>query len=550
MATTAGTTTVRTRFAPSPTGYLHIGGARTALFNYLLAKRLGGKFVLRVEDTDQTRNIEAADQKLMEDLRWLGLQWDEGPGVGGPAGAYYQSQRRATYAAAARRLLESGQAYYAMETRAELEEMRKAAQQRGEKGFRYPRPAKFPTEAEAEAARAAGRPVVIRFKMPTRDFTVHDQILGDVTIGAAELSDFVIVKSDGFPTYNFAVVVDDAAMEITHVLRGQEHLMNTPGQIGLYEALGHTPPAFAHLPIIFNMSGTKMSKREKDKVVRDAAKAAGLDDAKIMAAAGVTDAALVGAWRAGDTQLPGDALARLAKALAVHPPEIDIHDFRKSGYLPEVLNNFIALLGWSPGTDREKFSLAELAEAFSLERVGKTNARFDRDKLLAFNTAALDAATMERKVAAFRDWLSVCEPGPFSGADDALLVRLIEMCKGFRTFPDIEQKAGVLLAPDEAVKYDPKAIKDWLHKGERLGVRVLNDLAGRLGGLAEWTPERLDEVVRGYAEEHGLGLGKVAQPLRVAVTGTTVSPQIADTLNLLGKERTLVRIRRALVAAG
>jgi glutamyl/glutaminyl-tRNA synthetase len=550
MATTAGTTTVRTRFAPSPTGYLHIGGARTALFNYLLAKRLGGKFVLRIEDTDQTRNIEAADQKLMEDLRWLGLQWDEGPGVGGPAGAYYQSPRRATYAAAARRLLESGQAYYAMETRAELEEMRKAAQQRGEKGFRYPRPAKFPTEAEAEAARAAGRPVVIRFKMPTRDFTVHDQILGDVTIGAAELSDFVIVKSDGFPTYNFAVVVDDAAMEITHVLRGQEHLMNTPGQIGLYEALGHTPPAFAHLPIIFNMSGTKMSKREKDKVVRDAAKAAGLDDAKIMEQAGVTDAALVSAWRAGDTQLPGEALARLAKALAVHPPEIDIHDFRKSGYLPEVLNNFIALLGWSPGTDREKFSLAELAEAFSLERVGKTNARFDRDKLLAFNTAALDAATMERKVAAFRDWLSVCEPGPFSGADDALLVRLIEMCKGFRTFPDIEQKAGVLLAPDEAVKYDPKAIKDWLHKGERLGVRVLNDLAGRLGGLAEWTPERLDEVVRGYAEEHGLGLGKVAQPLRVAVTGTTVSPQIADTLNLLGKERTLVRIKRALVAAG
>lgn len=300
--------TVRTRFAPSPTGYLHIGGARTALFNYLLAKRLGGKFVLRIEDTDQTRNIEAADQKLLEDLRWLGLHWDEGPEVGGPHGPYYQSQRRHLYDEHARRLLDAGQAYYAMETREELDAMRKAAQQRGEKGFRYPRPARFPSESEAQAARDAGREVVVRFKMPERDFVVPDQILGDVAIGAAELSDFVIVKSDGWPTYNYAVVVDDASMQITHVLRGQEHLMNTPGQIALYEAFGYTPPAFAHLPIIFNMSGTKMSKREKDKVVRDAAKTAQLDDARLMTLAGVDDAALVQAWRQGETQLPGEAL--------------------------------------------------------------------------------------------------------------------------------------------------------------------------------------------------------------------------------------------------
>ena len=196
--------------------------------------------------------------------------------------------------------------------------------------------------------------------MPERDFVVPDQILGDVTIRAAELSDFVIVKSDGWPTYNFAVVVDDAAMHVTHVLRGQEHLMNTPGQIALYEAFGYTPPAFAHLPIIFNMSGTKMSKREKDKVVRDAAKAGQLDDGKIMKLAGVDKADLVEAWRRGDTQLPGDALQRLARALGIHPPEIDIHDFRKSGYLPEVLVNFIALLGWSTGDERERLSLDEL----------------------------------------------------------------------------------------------------------------------------------------------------------------------------------------------
>jgi glutamyl/glutaminyl-tRNA synthetase len=542
------TTTIRTRFAPSPTGYLHIGGARTALFNYLLAKRLGGKFVLRIEDTDQTRNIEAADQKLMEDLRWLGLHWDEGPEVGGPAGAYYQSQRRATYDAAARTLLDAGRAYYALETREELEAMRKAAQQRGEKGFRYPRPAHFPSEAEAQAARSAGRPVVIRCRMPDRDFTVPDQILGPVTIKAEELSDFVIVKSDGFPTYNFAVVVDDAAMQITHVLRGQEHLMNTPGQIALYEALGHTPPGFAHLPIIFNMSGTKMSKREKDKVVRDAAKAAGLDDAKLLEITGVTDPDQIAAWRRADTQLPGPALQRLAKALGVHPPEIDIHDFRKSGYLPEVLLNFIALLGWNPGTGDEKFALRELTQTFSLDRVGHTNARFDREKLLAFNTAAVEAAPVERKLAGLRDWLNVNEPGPLTGLDDALLGRVLELCKGFRTFADVEYKAGALFVSDAAIRLDPKAVKDWLLKGEGLGLRVLRELEPQLAALEPWTAAALDSLIRAYAEGQGLGLGKVAQPLRVAMTGTTVSPQISDTLELIGRARVLARIRAALAA--
>jgi glutamyl/glutaminyl-tRNA synthetase len=541
---------VRARFAPSPTGYLHIGGARTALFNYLLARRLGGKFVLRIEDTDQTRNIEAADAKLMEDLRWLGLQWDEGPEIGGPYGPYYQSQRRLLYDEHVRRLLDAGQAYYAMETREELEAMRKAAHAAGEKGFRYRRPTHFPSDAEAQRARDAGRPVVIRFKMPERDFVVPDQILGAVKIGALELSDFVIVKSDGWPTYNFAVVVDDAGMHVTHVLRGQEHLMNTPGQIALFEAFGYTPPAFAHLPIIFNMNGTKMSKREKDKVVREAAKAAHLEDRRIMELAGVEDAGLIAAWRKSDTQLPGAALERLARAIGVHPPEIDIHDFRKSGYLPEVLVNFIALLGWSPGGgERERFTLAELCAEFSVERIGKTNARFDREKLLAFNTAALEAAPMPRKLSGLRDWLSVSEPGPLTALDDGLLTRLVELCRGFRTFPDIEYKAGRLFVPDEAIQYDPAALKQWLLKGDQLGVKVLREIKERLAALAEWSPAKLDELIRGFADERGLGLGKVAQPLRVAVTGTTVSPQIAETLALLGRERTLTRIARVLAVA-
>ncbi len=369
--------TVRTRFAPSPTGYLHIGGARTALFNYLLARRLGGKFVLRVEDTDQTRNIAAADQKLLEDLRWLGLQWDEGPEAGDEHGPYYQSQRLDLYEEHARKLLDSGQAYYAMETAEELQAMREEARKTQQRGFRYPRPKHFPSESEAQKARDESRPVVVRFKMPERDFIVNDQILGEVQIDATELSDFVIVKADGWPTYHFAVVIDDAAMQITHVLRGQEHLMNTPNHMALQEALGYPVPLYAHLPIIFNMDGSKMSKREKDKAVRaavgEALKSGAIDEARVLELSGCADACAFKAWRKKKTQLEAAGLLALAAELRVTLPEIEIHDFRVSGYLPEVLLNFIALLGWSPGDDREKFTLPELCDTFSVERIGKTN---------------------------------------------------------------------------------------------------------------------------------------------------------------------------------
>ncbi len=322
--------------------------------------------------------------------------------------------------------------------------------------------------------------------------------------------------------------------------------MNTPGQIALYEAFGYQPPAFAHLPIIFNMNGTKMSKREKDKVVREAAKAAGLSDADGLQRAGLAEPDRYAAWKKGDSQLPADALHRLAASLGVHPPEIDIHDFRVSGYLPEVLLNFIALLGWSPGENREKFTLSELCEAFSLERVGKTNARFDRDKLLAFNTTAIEAASPDRKLAAFKDWLSVSDPGPFTALDDSVLARLIETCKGFRTFPDIEKKAGSLFVPDESIKYDEKAVKKWLLKDNAAGLTVVRELRERLASLDDWSPPALDALVRSYADSHSLELGKTAQPLRVALTGSTISPQIADTLALLGKQRTLARIDRCL----
>ena len=330
---------VRVRFAPSPTGYLHIGGARTVLFNWLVARKAGGTFVLRIEDTDRARHVEDSVQKILDDLRWLGLTWDEGPQAGGDHGPYFQSQRLDLYNEHLQRLLDSGDAYYALESPDELATMRERAEKE-KGGFRYPRPDPVPTVEQGMTARAEGRPIVVRFKMPDADITVTDDILGEVTLATDQLEDSVIPKSDGFPTYHFACVVDDELMRITHVLRGQEHLMNTPKHIALQRALGFATTHYANMPVIFNKSGGKMSKRDKEKAI----------------------------------------------AKGEVPPEIEVRDFRAAGYLPEAIVNFIALLGWSPGDDREQFDLAEMTSLFSIDRIGKTNAKFDRTKLLSFNT--------------------------------------------------------------------------------------------------------------------------------------------------------------------
>ncbi len=535
---------VRTRFAPSPTGYLHIGGARTALFNYLLARRLGGTFIIRVEDTDQTRNIAGAEDKLLDDMRWLGLDWDEGPRVGGDFGPYHQSQRLQRYQAAARQLLDAGRAYYAFDTREELDELRTAAEKAGG-SFYYPRPDRFPSEADAERARAEGRPVVLRFLYPDEDITVRDEILGDVTVPRSEVDDFVILKADGFPTYHFAVVVDDEDMRITHVLRGQEHLINTPKHIALQRALGYRTPAFAHLPVILAAGGSKMSKREKDKTVRDAVRdavAAGtLDEARVLELSGVADAEQLKRWRKKKIQLDADGLERLAAALQLDLPEIDIHDFRRSGYLPEVILNYIALLGWSPADGRERMTLAEMAGQFDLSRVGKTNARFDRDKLLSFNTDTVNADP-ERALAGLKDYLAVNPASPLQGVDEATLRTLLEINAGYRTYRDIEHKCAALFVEDEALAWDDKAVEKVLRKGDKAGVTQLAAVRPALADLADWSPEGLETALKQYAEQNGVGFGKVAQPLRVALTGSMISPPIFHTLSLLGKETCLRRV--------
>lgn len=479
--------TMRVRFAPSPTGYLHVGGARTALFNFLLARQSGGTFVLRIEDTDTDRNVPGADRKLMDDLRWLGLQWDEGVEAGGPYGPYHQTQRLPIYQEHITRLLDAGMAYYAFETSAELKAMREKALAE-KRAFHYARPARLPTAADAERARTEGRPVVVRFKMPAESITVCDIIMGNVTIAAEELDDFIILKADGMPTYHLANVVDDSLMKVTHVLRGQEFLAQTPRHIALQRAFGYPTPAYAHLPLIMDMKGRKLSKRDGD---------------------------------------------------------VEVHSFRQRGYLPEALVNFIALLGWSPGESREKFALEEMVKLFSIERIGRTNAKFDREKLMAFNTDAIATASPERLLAAFKDYVAINDT-PFKGLDDAALTELLRVNAGFRTFHDIETKSGFLYRPDDEIQYDPAAVDKVLKKGENAGIKMLQLLLPRLEALDPWTVESIDTMLKAVCEEQQAGMGKVAQPIRVAVSGGPISPMIGETLVLLGKAKTIARVRRCL----
>jgi glutamyl-tRNA synthetase len=543
--------TVRDRFAPSPTGFLHVGGARTALFNWLFARRYRGRFVIRIEDTDVLRNIEGAEAKQLEDLRWLGLDWDEGPDTGGDRGPYRQSERRDRYDAARDRLLASGQAYWAFDTPEELDGLRRRAAL-AKQTFRYPRPDPLPTEADVERARAEGRPVVLRFKTPSEGVTIRDEVLGTVSFPAEQVDDFVIVKSNGWPTYHLAVVVDDASMGITHVLRAQEHLVNTPRHVLLQGALGFPTPTYAHLPLVFNIDGSKMSKRDKHRGVREAAAERVRQkrwSLETMAEIAGRDPEAVGRWLndKADTELDMTQLGRLAVAAGVEVPEIDVHDFRTSGYLPEALVNFIALIGWSPGDGREKLTLPEMTRAFSLDRINKTAGKFDREKLLAMNTDWAAGLPPDRLLEAFRDWARV-SASPMAALDDDTASLVLEACRGFRTFRDVENKAGILFADDDRLAYDAKAVKKFLEKKEGRGWSILERLLPELQSLDPWSADAVETLLAGFCERDGLKLGEVAQPVRVAVAGRAVSPGIGHTLQLLGRDKTIRRIRHCLGA--
>jgi len=530
---------VITRFAPSPTGYLHVGGARTAIFNWLFARKMDGKFILRIEDTDLKRNTPAATQQVMNDLRWLGIGWDEGPDVGGPNGPYLQSERIDFYDKYIKQLLDENKAYYCFDTLEELDELRRQAQSE-KKNFIYPRPAVFPTESLAKKACGQGRPVTVRFAVPRdRSIVVADVVRGEVRFSAGEMSDFIIQKSDGFPTYNFACVVDDELMGVTHVIRGQEHLMNTPGQQALQQALGFRTPIYAHMSVTVSDSGGKLSKRERPKALREVIKNTKDIDAEKLAEVGNISPEEVNSFVAGETTPDMPSVDAMAKYLGAALPEINVVDFFKSGYLPETMVNFLALLGWSPGKGREIMSVDELIDCFDLSRLTKTNSLFDRKKLLAFNTEHIRLASAEKLLRYFKDYLKAVE-SPIISADDRMLKRIIEINAGAKTLAGIEQKSRFLFLANDKIEYDEKAVKKVLLKNGALA--VLQIVRDRFAAMEQFTVENIENLLRSLAEQKQVGLGKIAQPLRVAICGTTISPPIFDSVEMLGKEDTLARI--------
>lgn len=532
-----------TRFAPSPTGYLHVGGARTALFNWLWARKTGGTFILRIEDTDQKRNTPTAAEQVMRDLQWLGVDWDLGPKLGQEPCEYYQSQRLGLYTEYLEKLLEAGQAYYCFDTPEELAEMRAQAE-KAKQGFIYRAPEKLPGAGDVEKAKNEGRPVTVRMKIPMdRPIVVEDVIRGQVEFQPGELADFIIQKSDGFPTYHFACVVDDALMGVTDVIRGQEHLMNTPLHQVLQDALGFDRPNYAHMAVTVSEGGGKLSKRERPKTLKKELKAIQNLDIDTLAEAAEVSHAEIDAFVNGKEIPDMPVVDAIAACMHIPLPEINVVDFIRSGYLPETMVNFLALLGWNPGDNREVMRTDEIIEAFDLKRLSKANSLFDRKKLLSFNTEHIKMAEKETLRKHFLNYLEVTA-SPLTCVNEAMLDRLLEANAGAKTLEQIEQKCRFIVLDDDKIPYDEKAVQKVLLKNN--GLAILAEIASLLKALDPVTPESLEQMLRSLAEEKQVGLGKVAQPLRVAVSGSTVSLGIFDSIDILGIEKTLTRIHNTL----
>lgn len=468
---------VRVRFAPAPTGYLHVGGARTALYNWLFARHHHGVFVLRVEDTDQSRSTDESVTGLQDSLRWLGIDWDEGPEVGGPFGPYRQTKRLDGYREATDRLLADGNAYPCWCTPEELEERRKAVLARG-KPWRYDRRCLERPEEERALLLKEGRPAAIRFRSPGRDVVVDDVIRGEATFHAADLDDFVIMRSTGFPTYLLAAAVDDWKMEMTHVIRGEDLHSSTPRQVLLLEALGaERIPAYAHLPLIVGPDRQPLSKRHGSVAVE---------------------------W------------------------------FREEGYLPEALVNYLALLGWSYDDHTELFGRDDLVAHFDLKRVSRNPAMFDQEKLDWMNGHYIREAEPDRLAGLLGERLTSLgvDADPAVVREGTTLVQ-----ERSRT---INEAADMLRFLFEDVEPNEKARKLVTGQGE-----YLSAVADRLEALEDWSVESIQAALEALAEERGLSKTKAFQPIRAAVTFSNVSPPLFESLALLGRDRSLERIRRA-----
>jgi glutamyl-tRNA synthetase len=519
--------TVRTRFAPSPTGYLHIGGVRTALFNWLFAKGQGGQFILRIDDTDAQRNVDEALAPILHGLRWVGLQWDEGPEVGGPFGPYYQSQRQAKYQAAVDQLLASGAAYRDFATTEELQAEREEAQKEG-RPFVYSRRWRAETEADAERFAAEGRQGVVRLLMPREgQFVLNDLIRGEVRIEWASEQDHVIQRADGSCLYHLATVVDDHEMQISHIIRAEEHLSNTARQVFMFEKLGYDLPQFAHLPYVAEPgSKTKLSKRKLDKYLKNR------DFAQLME--------------------HGQSIARrmglAVSAETFNPVIVDFYE--QVGYLSDALLNYLLLLGWSLDDKTEEFSREDMLKHFSLERVNKAPASFDCEKLVAFESRAMQQLPMKQRVARVVPFLQraklVAEPPP---CDTAPYVTRILEAAGDRL-----KVAGDVLdfddffVPDDALNYDEAALEKRIKKSAEARY-LLAKYRDALAAAEPFTPERLEQLTHAFVEENGIKIGDIVHAVRVATTGKAVGFGLYDTLAILGQQRCLARIDRALQLA-
>jgi len=477
---------VRVRFAPSPTGFAHIGNMRNAVFDWLLARHTGGGFILRIEDTDRARLVPGALEEIYESLRWLGAMWDEGPEVGGPHGPYFQSERLDIYSRYARQLLEQGDAYYCFCTPERLAGMRKE-QEAGKQPIRYDRLCVSLSPSEIEEKLGEGLCGVLRFKVPSEGRTTFaDLVRGEIAFENRLLDDFVIIKSDGYPTYHFASVVDDHLMEITHAIRSEEWISSTPKHILLYNAFGWEPPKFVHPPLILGPDRAKLSKRH-------------------------------GAVR--------------------------FLDYKERGFLPEAMMNFVTLLGWSPGEERELFPVQELIDRFSIEGIVDHPVIFDVQKLEWMNGVYIREADVGRLAMLCLPYLQAAglvSESPTAGELDYTRKVVALEQERLKVLSEIVEAARFFFEAEP--EYEEKGVKKWL--GQDYMPDLLRRLIARVEKLPDFTVEGVEKAVREAGEEMGLSGGQVIHPVRMAVTGRTVGPGLFETMAVLGRDRVLLRLKR------
>lgn len=516
--------TVRTRFAPSPTGYLHIGGVRTALFNWLLARQAGGQFILRIDDTDAKRNVEEALQPILDGFRWLGIDWDEGPDVNGPYEPYFQSQRLEKYQAAASELLEKGLAYKDYASTEEIAAEREAAEKE-KRDFVYSRNWMAESDDDCDKFEAEGRSFVVRLKMPRAgkcDF--HDLIRGDVSVDWSREQDHVIQRADGSCLYHLASVVDDNDFKITHVVRAVEHLSNTPRQIFIGKGLGYELPKYAHIPFVAEPgSKTKLSKRKIEKYLKNR-------DFNRLYADGVSIAEKIGLETSPESFNP-----------------VLVEFYREVGYLPDAIVNYLLLLGWSLDDKTEDFTRGQMLEHFSLDRVVKSEASFDPTKLSAFQQRYMNDLPEKQKTAMAVKFLQAstilsdpvdCDMGPYVSKIVAAAEDRIAVAGDILQFDDF-------FASDDELEYDEKGFEKRMVKPDDAG-HLLNELIKVLSATDDFSPENLETVIKGFCETLEIKIGQIIHALRVATTGKTSGFGMFDTLAILGRDRAVNRIRNSL----